>query len=206
MSEFFERLRHVAFVTNKFQADVSLGISKDRATVSKWWNGGIVPGPRNMRLLADYFGCNQRWLETGEGEPFQPPPDQRPTQEIMTELEEGAVGSAVAYHSTSARSQQIAKSTDRHDTSKQGSTEGALPVKELLADALDVLESDNVYRQALATNIRAFKQAVVSEAKMKSTDEKIDQMMEQINTLTTIIMQSQATLDTTEKKRVGENY
>jgi hypothetical protein len=77
-------------------------------------------------------------------------------------------------------------------------------ISELLNDTQAVLESDTVYRQALASNIRAFKQAVVNEDKMKNTDEKIDQMMKQIETLTEIVLQGQAITEP-EKKRAGND-
>lgn len=76
MSNFNERLQNVAFEKKVYQADIVASLKKDRATVSKWWNGDIIPGPKNLRLLADYFGCNYEWLATGDGPmfPYQPPP------------------------------------------------------------------------------------------------------------------------------------
>jgi hypothetical protein len=76
-------------------------------------------------------------------------------------------------------------------------------IEEMLGDTRTVLESDTVYRQALASNIRAFKQAVINEGKMKNTDEKIDQMMKQIEALTAIVLQGQS--GTHEKKRAGND-
>ncbi len=75
---------------------------------------------------------------------------------------------------------------------------------EMISDAKDVLESNTVYRQALAANIRAFKQAVVNEEKMKNTDEKIDQMMQQIEALTNIVLQGQER--EAEKKQAGNDH
>jgi transcriptional regulator with XRE-family HTH domain len=75
MVEFFHRLRAIASIKNKFQTDLVAGLGKHSSTISKWWNGEIVPGPKNMRLIADYFGCNIEWLAKGKGEMF---PENRP--------------------------------------------------------------------------------------------------------------------------------
>ena len=70
IDNFNERLQQVASSKKIFQAELADAIGKDRSTVNKWWNGSQVPGPRNMRLLADYLGCSVKWLETGTGTPF----------------------------------------------------------------------------------------------------------------------------------------
>lgn len=65
---FYKRLQEVAHSKKKYQADIVRDLKKDSGTVSRWWHGDIVPGPKNMRELADYFGCDVKWLATDEKE------------------------------------------------------------------------------------------------------------------------------------------
>jgi len=83
MKTFSERLQHVASIKKMFQADLVAALGKDKGTINKWWNGGVVPGPRNMSMLADYFGCDLHWLETGEGEPFPKLQTEEPLSEFQ---------------------------------------------------------------------------------------------------------------------------
>lgn len=206
-TKFSERLQHVASVKKKYQSDLVADLCKDSGTVSKWWNGGLVPGPKNTRLLADYFGCDFHWLETGEGDAFSDPThnavdrwlanEDRPPSEL-SELELDI-----------AMERFVQKGRKRLGLTEGKQVNGELnkelderSINELLRDTKAVLESDTVYRQALASNIRAFNQAVINEGKMKNTDEKIDQMMKQIEALTNIVLQGQAE---PEKKRAGND-
>ena len=40
----------------------------DPSTVNRWWKGKVDPHPKSIRKVADFFGCNVEWLETGKGE------------------------------------------------------------------------------------------------------------------------------------------
>lgn len=66
-NNFSERLKALASKKNIFQTDLVRDLKKHSSTISKWWNGEIVPGPKNIRLIADYFGCDVDWLATGKG-------------------------------------------------------------------------------------------------------------------------------------------
>ena len=35
--------------------------------VSKWWNGKVKPRGKNIRILADYLGCDAEWFASGKG-------------------------------------------------------------------------------------------------------------------------------------------
>jgi transcriptional regulator with XRE-family HTH domain len=182
---FHSRLQEVALLKKKSQADIARDLGKGPSTVNKWWNGDIVPGFKNLASIAAYFGCDANWLDTGEGEPF---PDTRRRDADRSDSF-GRVNSGMPLELTRSRGQE--------------SLDQDFSIEEMLSDTRAVLESDTVYRQALASNIRAFKQAVINEGKMKNTDEKIDQMMKQIEALTSIVLQGQS--GTNEKKRAGND-
>ncbi|MGL1931724.1 MAG: helix-turn-helix domain-containing protein [Desulfotalea sp.] len=67
---FHMRLQEVARIKKVDQVDLSAATDTNPSTVSKWWNGKRIPGAKNTRMLADYFGCNISWLECGKGELF----------------------------------------------------------------------------------------------------------------------------------------
>lgn len=83
METYSQRLQHVASVKKIDQKDLVVGIKKARSTVSKWWNGGVVPSRTNNRLIAKFLRCDERWLETGSGEPF---PETEKISQIKQEL------------------------------------------------------------------------------------------------------------------------
>ena len=78
MKLFSERLQHIALEKKIDQVDLVTGVNKDKSTVSKWWRGVVVPGPKNIRKISEFFGCDYNWLANGTGEPF---PKQKPNQE-----------------------------------------------------------------------------------------------------------------------------
>lgn len=52
------------------QKDLIDFLNKDKSTISKWWNGDVIPGHKNSKLISDKFECNLYWLKTDQGEPF----------------------------------------------------------------------------------------------------------------------------------------
>jgi transcriptional regulator with XRE-family HTH domain len=71
MSTFAKRLQHLASVKKIDQVDIAKGLQTDRSTVNRWWTGKVVPGPKNIRKLRDFFGCDYEWIEKGIGVPFR---------------------------------------------------------------------------------------------------------------------------------------
>jgi transcriptional regulator with XRE-family HTH domain len=205
MKCFFERLRHVASIKKKYQADVSLDIGKDRATVSKWWNGGITPGPRNMRLLADYFGCNQRWLETGEGEPFPQAAEnaEQRWQDIYDEVLAIKPPAETAHQPSPARPpsaypENIQMAWPDEEEHQEFS------IAKMLTMTAKVLESATVYRSALASNIRAFYQAVQEEDEMNALRQEVGELRKDIAELKALLLSRDEAV--AEKKRAGNDH
>lgn len=67
MEKFSSRFQELAKKSGLTQVDLVGIFKKDKSTVSKWWNGEIVPGPKNMKAISDYFGCSLPWLKHGVG-------------------------------------------------------------------------------------------------------------------------------------------
>ena len=52
------------------------------------WELGQVPQPEDLKLIHDTFGFSYAWLVTGEGDPFDAPPEVSPIDgEKLAELE-----------------------------------------------------------------------------------------------------------------------
>lgn len=71
MTLFHERLQRVANIKKMDQQSIVEALKKNKSAVSRWWNGKIIPGTKNMRALADLFGCDYYWLKNGEGYPYE---------------------------------------------------------------------------------------------------------------------------------------
>ena len=75
----------------------------------------------------------------------------------------------------------------------------------MLTMTAEVLESQTVYRSALASNIRAFHQAVKGEGEMNDLREDMRQMMAQMRELKEMMQRNMAGQEETEKKRAGNH-
>ncbi|BDD88733.1 hypothetical protein [Desulfofustis limnaeus] len=76
---------------------------------------------------------------------------------------------------------------------------------DMLIMTAKVLESNTVYRSALASNIRAFFQAVQGEEEMNDMREKMDQLMSDMAEMKEL-MKTMAKLETAEKKEAGNDH
>jgi hypothetical protein len=92
--------------------------------------------------------------------------------------------------------------TGKNGTEKrQESAEDETPISDMLVMTSKVLESNTVYRSALASNVRAFYQAVVQEDEMKSLSEKMELMQAQMARMESMLATVTAALP---QKRDGE--
>lgn len=71
MLEFCDRFTYVLVKkdTSKSKAAEILGVSA--AYVSQMTSGARVPSDRTISDICNEFGVNEKWLRTGEGEPFE---------------------------------------------------------------------------------------------------------------------------------------
>lgn len=67
MKKFNVRFQELATSKGLAQSDLVGIFGKDKSTISKWWNGEIIPSSKNMRAICDYFGCDLSWLRYGDG-------------------------------------------------------------------------------------------------------------------------------------------
>lgn len=65
---------------------------------------------------------------------------------------------------------------------------------EMVTMTMAILESDTVYRSALASNIRAFYKGVISEKEMKSVKDDMEEMKDEIRQLKELLLSLGATL------------
>lgn len=89
-SDFSKRFQLLAGEKKIVQADLVRMLGKNRATVSKWWNGDIVPGLKNMIAIADLFKCRIEWLRDGTGPVYiderNEPPNISPGPPILKKI------------------------------------------------------------------------------------------------------------------------
>jgi|GEM_PF-1907525 len=182
---FSERLRHVAGINKKVQADLSKDLGKDRATVTRWWNGGVAPSQRNMRMIADYFGCDVNWLASGEGSPF---PDEAAGEGYL-----GRINSGMVEHQT----------PKPEPIRMEVKNEAELTNTDMLLMTSKVLESNTVYRSALASNIRAFYQAVLGEDDMNDMRNEINMMRKELAEMKELIMSLKSSEEPEKKRAVN---
>lgn len=115
-------------------------------------------------ILAKNPEINSVWLTTGQGE--------------MVQKEKGKA--------------QVSFSPEkRMDFSHEN--EG-FTMKEMVSMTMDILESDTVYRSALASNIRAFHSAVETENDMQEIKQKMEEMTETMKKMEEMLLSFGATL------------
>lgn len=67
---FGSRLRRLMTINRISEAEVLVQTSLDRSTFAQWAAGEVKASAPNITVLAEYFGCDESWLGTGEGEPY----------------------------------------------------------------------------------------------------------------------------------------
>jgi len=198
---FSERFQHLIDSKKMSQADVSRALGFTEGMVSNFLSGKTKnPIRKTILKIADYFTCSPDWLATGEGEPF--PDTTLQAVDNWLANEDRGFSELSEHENAIAMARIVRKGRETMGVAKKPDKE--FSITEMLEDTRIVLESDTVYRQALASNIRAFKQAVVNEEKMKTTDEKIDDLSQKVEALTAIILQNQA--GNLEKKQAGNDH
>jgi hypothetical protein len=151
-----------------------LGVPESR--VYGWVRNGKIAD--TGVILAKTPDINVNWLKTGEG-PMLKQEQQRSRLRKTHEI-------------------YVPGDAEEDERSEQPSS------SDMLIMTAKVLESNTVYRSALASNIRAFFQAVQGEAEMSDMREKMDQLMSDMAEMKDLI-RSLSKPEPPEKKQAG-NY
>ena len=66
-----DRIEYVIKSSNIKKVDFAKRLKLSQAFVSQMCSGAAKPSDRTIQDICREFGCNEVWLRTGEGEPFQ---------------------------------------------------------------------------------------------------------------------------------------
>lgn len=94
-----ERIKFIIKHSKLTQTEFAKKINISQALVSMICSGASIPTDRTISDICREFGCNEVWLRTGEGEPFQ---ERSREEEIMRAAVQTVKGSnkfrkALAY-------------------------------------------------------------------------------------------------------------
>lgn len=157
--------------------DIAPLIGVSSSTIYSWIKRGKIAKPN--KILGKWPNLREEWLLTGEGDMLsqdQKKSRLRKTHEI--------------YLPGNAEEDESSEHPSNYD---------------MLLMTTRVLESNTVYRSALASNIRAFFQAVQGEEEMKDMRERMVKMMKDIEEMKEL-MKTMAKLETAEKKEAGNDH
>lgn len=173
-----ERIDAVAKILNAkdYRALAKL-LNVSEAALYSWIKRGKIGN--TGKILANVPTLSLDWLETGEGEMFKYTPPSgdnisfnfgKPAELLQTPNTKAHVDLEVSAGTSNAS--QAADGALSSDTSD----DEEIPIEDMVLMTREVLASRTVYRSALASNVRAFHQAVKKEEQMKTTNEKLDAM------------------------------
>jgi transcriptional regulator with XRE-family HTH domain len=74
-SELGERLREVRELARLSQESLAKKVNMSFHTILRYEKGNYVPPPAKLRKIADTLGASIRYLQTGQGKPFERPPE-----------------------------------------------------------------------------------------------------------------------------------
>lgn len=66
-----DRIEYIIKSANIKKVDFAKKLNVSQAFVSQMCSGAAKPSDRTIADICREFGCNEVWLRTGEGEPFQ---------------------------------------------------------------------------------------------------------------------------------------
>lgn len=66
-----ERIKQIRKDAKLTQADFGDVIGATRAMIAVYETGRVIPDKSMQMLICSKFNVNERWLETGEGEPYK---------------------------------------------------------------------------------------------------------------------------------------
>ena len=68
---FGSRLQRLMTINGITEVEVAVQTLIDPATFGHWVSGELQADLAEIAVLADYFGCDEHWLETGDGDPYR---------------------------------------------------------------------------------------------------------------------------------------
>ena len=156
----------------------------DSGTISRWKSKTqkTPPSTESILKIATAWDCSFEWLLTGKGEMFayKPPP-----------------GDQIDFNFGSKKPPEETES--RVDLSHE---KESFSMKEMVSMTMDILESDTVYRSALASNIRAFHKSVTMEEEVESVKKQLEGMNDRMQRMEELLLSLGATLP---EKREASN-
>lgn len=180
-----------------------LGIST--SLLYSWVRHGNIAGTGKILAKIPYLELS--WLETAEGpmmiidqdnihlipaSKYAPPSGEYIPAKIAARIEPG--NADVKSLLMKPKKIVVEKSQEQ--------AEDETPISEMLVMTSKVLESKTVYRSALASNVRAFYQAVVQEDEMQSLNDKMELMQAQMARMESMLNALNAALP--QKREEGE--
>lgn len=142
---FSERLRQSIGENSVSSFGKKCGIGE--STLRQYLKGG-TPGLDKVIAIAEASGVNIEWLATGEG-------PMRPGESVKETTKE--------EHQQPTTTQQASPATD-YDNFR---------ISEKMQKTVEILESDTIYRPALAANIDAFHHGMTQEKVVQDQTERI---------------------------------
>lgn len=151
------------------------GITK--GSISGYESGDVNPTPEALIELAKLGGVSLDWILTGVesgGGPLSAEPIKK-KGEIAASIEPGKqeVRERLKRNNQAAKNKAM---SSQEETSLADRIDESFSMSEMVTMTIEVLESKTVYRSALASNVRAFHQAVKMEGEMKGVKEEVQQM------------------------------
>ncbi|MGV0961821.1 MAG: hypothetical protein ACOYB1_18505 [Limnohabitans sp.] len=152
-----------------------------QTTIYSWIKHDKIAG--TGKILGKFPYINAQWLETGEGPMFaeESPPVQPARKRLVATLEQG------------------------YGTRPVEKPKDAIDMPEMVKMTMVVLDSESVYRSALAANVRAFYQAVINEGEMQSLSDKMELMQAQMARMETLLSSLNAALPQKREETEGED-
>lgn len=176
--EIGDRIRQVRKRLGLEQLDLGIKIGASKQTISGYEKGRSYPSYDFLTSLAGLAAVSLDWLITGH-ESLVSPSIATPAKkkgEIAASIEPGQ--SMLNRHKQSH--QPISKTVPCQSNAVEAShVEDSFSMSEMVTMTIEVLESKTVYRSALASNVRAFHQAVKMEGEMQGLKEDLRQMREE---------------------------
>lgn len=175
MSVYFnKRLQYLASVKKYIQADLARVLGQNTSTISKWWNGEIVPGVKNRRIIAEHFDCDYEWLTSGKGTPFEKRAKHK-IERYSGNVDEdglslGGEGSELTTHGEAWDDENYSANNFEETTVSN--------MRSMVSMAMDILASKSPYRSTFVSTIKAFHNALVLEGEMNRVREELSAMRE----------------------------